>query len=142
MCPRALQSRLLFTFPSDEQIDQEFHPSKEALHATIGDFPNPTIFSDDHPPMFTRDETPKPPSDEEHSDDKMFDDDNTYVGAIPILTSSKTFQKPSSSKPSYYFGLFSSSEESKEYEEVNVDANTQGNEDQANPNDNPKYSEP
>ncbi|CAI9261268.1 unnamed protein product [Lactuca saligna] len=73
----------------------------------------------------------------------MFDDDNTFVGVISILTTIKSLQKPSSSKPSYDFDLFSSSSE--EEEELNVDANSpwnQGNETKTNPVDNPAPSEP
>ena len=104
-----------------------FHPYKEAQQTAIGDVPDPTIISDDPPPTFTSEETPKPTFDKDHLDNLMINDDNTSVGVIPILTFFKTLQKPSSSKPSYDFGLFSCSEESKEEKEVNVDANTQGN---------------
>ncbi|CAI9276472.1 unnamed protein product [Lactuca saligna] len=64
----------------------------------------------------------------------MFDEDNTSVGALPILTSFKSVQKPSSSKPVYDFAIFSSS--SKQEEVTQVDANDQGiqgNEAETNP---------
>lgn len=86
--------------------------------------------------MFTSEETPKPLSDEEHSNDVMFYEDNTSVGAIPILTSIKSLQNPLSSKPIY---------DSLEEEAVNVDANTQGNqgiETKSNPAENTKIFKP
>lgn len=82
----SIQINLPFTFPTD----QEFHPSKEDQKTAIGDVLNPTIISDDPSLMFTTKETPKHPSNEEHSDDVMFNDDNTSVGAILILTSFKS----------------------------------------------------
>ncbi|CAI9287359.1 unnamed protein product [Lactuca saligna] len=50
----------------------------------------------------------------------MFENDNTIVGAIMILTSFNMWQNPSSLKSFYDFCLSSSSEESKE-EEHNED---------------------
>ncbi|CAI9276457.1 unnamed protein product [Lactuca saligna] len=144
MCQRVLQIHLPFTFPSDEETGQVFHLSEGAHETTTGDIPDPTIVSDDPQMMFTSDETPNPPSHEDHSDDVMFDNDTTYVGAFLILTYFKMLHKPSSSKPLYDFSLFSSLEESKE-EEVYVDANTQGNQDneyQSNPVDNEEPLEP
>lgn len=71
----------------------------------------------------------------------MFNDDNTFVGAIPITTF-KSLQKPSSSKLANDFDLFSSYSE---VEELNVDANTpsnHGNETETNSADHPTSSEP
>ncbi|CAI9292312.1 unnamed protein product [Lactuca saligna] len=136
---RAIQSNLSFTFPTDAKTDQEFTSSKQAKQTATGDVPDPIIVSNDPPLKFLSEETPKPP-DEEQYEDVMFDDDRTSVGAIPILTTFKSLEKPSSSKPAYDFNLFSSP--SKE-EELNLDANTprnQGNETETNPIDNPTPS--
>ncbi|CAI9284994.1 unnamed protein product [Lactuca saligna] len=83
-----------------------------------GDVPDPTYVSNDPRPTFTSKNDRKRPTDEDVSDDVMFEDDNTIVGVTPILTSFNMLQKPSSSKPTYDFGLFSSSEESEEREDA------------------------
>lgn len=137
---RAIRSNLPFTFQTNAETDKEFTSSIQAQQAAIGDVPDPKIVSDDHPPTFTSEETPKPPSDKEHSNDLLFDDDNASMGAIPILTTFKSLQKPSSSKPAYDFELFSSPSEE---EELNFNANipgNQGNETETNPSDNPTSS--
>ncbi|CAI9268547.1 unnamed protein product [Lactuca saligna] len=87
MRQRALRSRLPFTFPSDDETDHTFNPFKEAQKITsTGDVPNSTNVSDDPPPKFKNEEAPKPPTNYDLSDEVMFEDDNTIVGAILIPT--------------------------------------------------------
>lgn len=60
----------------------------------------------------------------------MFDDDSAYVGALPLFSTFKSLQKPSSSYPVYDFSLSSSSLEHVD-EEIQIDVKvqaTQGNE--------------
>lgn len=84
MCQRGLWSRLPFTFPSDEETDQVFNPSKEAQKTSIGDVTESTNVSNDSPHMFTSEIPPTDPTDDDLSDEDMFEDDNTTVGAISI----------------------------------------------------------
>lgn len=137
---RAIQSNLSFSFPSDAETDQEFTTVEQAQQLPTGEVPNSTIVSNDPPPKSPREEAFKPPSDEEHSSEFMLDDDNTYVGALPILTTFKTLQKPSSSKLVYDFSISSSSSEDEG--EIKIDADTQGNKTKFNPVVNTEPFEP
>lgn len=42
---RAIQTSLPFNLRTDEESDQEFHPSEEAQQTTTRDIHDPTIFS-------------------------------------------------------------------------------------------------
>lgn len=91
MCQHAIQSSIPLTFPYNMEIDQFFQPILEIHKATtMRDVPDTKIVSDDPLPTFTSEDAPKTPSDEEHSNNVMFDDDSTTVGAILILTPFKT----------------------------------------------------
>ncbi|CAI9268856.1 unnamed protein product [Lactuca saligna] len=99
------------------------------------------------------------PTNDDLSNEVMFEDDNTKVGSILMSNSFNILipnafnilQKPSSSKPFYDFGLSSSSSESKREEDIESNKHSslkvtlesdESNEAQANPVDNSMPSKP
>lgn len=107
MRQQALRSRIPFTFPSTEETNQELQPFIDSIKKTLSeDIPTPVNavnfspqnFVDDNPSNLSSVEDPKPNSEDDLSDEIMFEEDNPIVGAILIPSTFNLLQKPSCSK--------------------------------------------
>lgn len=122
---RAIWSNLPFATQIDEENDKELVSSEPTHTAIILDDPPKSPYQDDF----------QSPSDEEHSSKFMFDDDIAFVGALPLFSTFKSLQNPSSSRYVYNFGLTSYSSEHVD-EEIQIDDQVQatlGGENETNP---------
>lgn len=84
----------------------------------IGDIPEPTNILDNPPPRFVSVvDVSSPISDDEVSEEILFEDESTTVGVLPIRTSLFLIQKSSSSKAHFPFRISSSLESSDDNDE-------------------------
>ncbi|CAI9272491.1 unnamed protein product [Lactuca saligna] len=116
MRQRAINSRILFVYPSNEEIHQELQSSIDAVKdIQSSELHVLTDILDDPPPKFVSVAyVSSPVVDDEDSEEVVFEDDNTIVGVIHIPSLLNIFYKPSSFKAQFNFRVSSSSEASDE----------------------------